>query len=143
MVPINYLAVLVSTLVMMVLGALWYGPLFGKQWIALMGFDPEKVREAQEAGMKSMWRSYALMALGALCMSFVLSHTLIFASTYLHSEGIAAGIQVGFWTWLGFIAPVTLGSVIWEGKPWTLWAINAGYYLTGLLAIGVLLALWV
>ena len=142
MVPVNYLAVLASALLMMVLGGLWYGPLFGKQWIALMGFDPEKVKDMQAAGMGAMWKSYALMALGALVMSFVLSHSLIFASAYLGESGLSAGLQTGFWNWLGFIVPVSLGTVIWEGKPWKLWVLNAGYYLVGLLLIGMLLAVW-
>ena len=142
MVPVNYWAVLASGVVMMVLGGLWYGPLFGKQWIALMGFDPERVRDMQAKGMQAMWKSYALMALGALLMSFVLSHALIFASTYLGTTGISAGLQVGFWNWLGFIVPVSLGAVLWEGKSWKLWALNAGYYLVGLLLVGVLLSVW-
>ncbi|PIR84026.1 DUF1761 domain-containing protein [Candidatus Kaiserbacteria bacterium CG10_big_fil_rev_8_21_14_0_10_51_14] len=139
MVPINYLAVIVSTIVMMGLGALWYGPFFGKQWQKLMGFTEESMKTAKAKGMA---KSYGLMAVGALIMSFVLSHSLVFATTYLGTSGIAAGIQAGFWNWLGFIVPVSMGSVIWEGKPWKLWFINAGYYLVGLILIGILLALW-
>ncbi len=140
MVPVNYLAVVVSTIVMMGLGYMWYGPVFGKQWRALMGFTKESMEAAKKKGMG---KSYAIMALGALAMSFVLSHSLVFASTYLHTSGVAAGLQVGFWNWLGFVVPVSMGTVLWEGKPWKLWFINAGYYLVGLLLIGVLLALWI
>ena len=32
------------------------------------------------------------------------------------------------------------GVVIWEGKPWKLWFINAGFYLVSLLAMGTVLA---
>ena len=127
--------------VMMVLGYLWYGPLFGKQWSRLMGWSDETMREMQQKG--NMAKSYGIMALGALVMSFVLSHSLVFASAYLHESGVWAGLQTGFWNWLGFIVPVSFGGVLWEGKPWTLWMINAGYYLVGLLLIGVLLAVWV
>ena len=140
MVPINYLAVLASTVIMMALGFLWYGPIFGKQWMVLMGFTTESIEAAKAKGMT---KSFALMALGALFMSFVLAHSLIFASAYLNISGIGAGLQAGFWSWLGFIVPVSLGSVLWDGKPWKLWFINAGYYLVGLLLIGTLLALWV
>lgn len=140
MVPINYLAVIASAVVMMGLGFLWYGPIFGKQWIALMGWTPEQVA----AGMqKSMTKNYVIMALGALIMSFVLAHSIVFAGSYLNVTGVSAGLQAGFWNWLGFIAPVTVGTVLWDGKPWKLWFLNAGYYLVGLLLIGVLLAVWV
>ena len=143
MVPINYLAVLASTVFMMFLGGLWYGPLFGKQWIALMGFDPQKVADMQAKGMGAMWKSYALMALGALVMSFVLAHSVIFGAAYLNQSGMSVGLQAGFWSWAGFIAPATMGMVLWEGKSWKLWFINAGYYLVGLLVVGVILALWI
>lgn len=143
MVPIDYLAVLASAIFMMVLGGLWYGPLFGKKWVALMGFDQQKVADMQAKGMGAMWKSYAFMALGSLIMSFVLAHSIIFANSYLGTSGVAGGLQGGFWTWLGFVAPVTLGTVLWEGKSWTLWALNVGYYLVGLLAIGALLSVWV
>ena len=49
---------------------------------------------------------------------------------------------VGFWNWLGFVAPVTLGSVLWEGKSPKLWVLNNGYYLVSLIVMGVILALW-
>ena len=127
--------------VMMVLGYVWYGPLFGKKWSHLMGWSDDAVREMQSKG--NMGKSYGIMAVGALVMAFVLAHSLIFASAYLHESGISAGLQTGFWNWLGFVVPLTLGPVLWEGKSWKLWMLNAGYYLVGLLLMGVLLALWV
>ena len=45
-IPINYLAVLAAAVSNMVLGFLWYGPLFGKTWSKLMGWGemtPEKM----------------------------------------------------------------------------------------------------
>ncbi|HLD39833.1 MAG TPA: DUF1761 family protein, partial [Candidatus Nanoarchaeia archaeon] len=33
----NYLAVLVAAIAAYVVGFLWYGPVFGKKWMALMG----------------------------------------------------------------------------------------------------------
>jgi len=139
MVPINYWAVLLNVVIAMGLGFLWYGPLFGKQWVALMGWSQSEMADAQKKGMA---KNYAVMALGSLLMSFVLAHALIFASAYLQISGILAGIEAAIWNWIGFIAPVTVGSVLWEGKSWKLWALNAGYYLVVLLLMGILLALW-
>ncbi|MBI3341870.1 DUF1761 domain-containing protein, partial [Candidatus Curtissbacteria bacterium] len=34
---INYMAVVAAAVVNMVLGFLWYGPLFGKPWMKMMG----------------------------------------------------------------------------------------------------------
>jgi len=143
-VPVNYLAVSASGVAAMILGSVWYGPLFGKQWMAMMGLTPEKTAamKADPAAKKKMMRSYGLMFLGALVMAYVLSHALAFAQAYIGSKGAMAGVSVGFWNWLGFIVPVTMGSVLWESRPWKLWALNAGYYLVQLVMMGVILALW-
>lgn len=140
MIPVNYWAIAASAVFMIVLGAIWYGPLFGRQWATLMGLKmPEKVDDTVK---RAMMKSYTLMGVGALFMSAVLAHSIVFGEAYLKVSGVSAGLQAGFWNWLGFIAPLTLGPVLWEGKPWKLWFINAGYYFVGLLAIGVLLATW-
>ena len=89
-----------------------------------------------------MGKNYAITFVGVLVMAFVLQHSLIFASSYLQVYGIAAGLHAGFWNWLGFIVPVTIGSVLWEGKSWKLWSLNAGHYLTMLILMGVIQAMW-
>src|SRR4051812_43949474 len=119
-VPINYLAVLIAAIAPVIIGFLWFGPLFGKKWMALMGWEnmpPEKMAE----GRKKMPRNAAIQFVGALFMAFILAHALIFAESYLHVSGIGAGLMVGFMNWLGFVAPVTIGMVLWEGKQWSLW----------------------
>src|SRR4051812_21622205 len=128
MVPVNYLAVLACGVVSMVIGFLWYGPLFGKPWSELMGWGsmtPEKMAEMQ----KKARPGYAITFLASLVLAFVLAHELIFGSVYTQTSGVSAGIAAAFWTWIGFIVPVTLGTVLWDGKPWKLWFINAGYWL--------------
>lgn len=102
----------------MVLGFAWYGPLFGKMWSDLMGWgmmSPEQVAEKQKAARPA----YAISFVGALLMGYVLSHVLFLANTYSPS-GFSAGVTSGFWMWLGFVAPVTVGTVLWDGKPWKL-----------------------
>jgi hypothetical protein len=139
MVPINYLAVLVSAVAAMGLGYLWYGPLFGKHWVQLMGWN----RDDMETKMKSgAGPQYLIQAVGALVMAYALAHSIIFAGAYLHQSGLVAGLQGAIWSWLGFVAPVTLGSVLWDGKPWKLWAINSGYFLVTLIVMGLILGYW-
>ncbi len=139
-VPVNYIAVVVAAIISMVIGSVWYGPLFGSMWMKETGM--KKPGKMTPAIKKMMMRSYSLMFAGSLVMSFVLSHALIFAATYMNETGVNAGVMTGFWNWLGFVAPVTLGSVLWEGKSWKMWCINNGYYVITLMAMGVLLAVW-
>jgi hypothetical protein len=135
-VPINFWAVIVVAIINMVVGFLWYGPLFSKPWARMMGVN-------QNMGQgKNMTFSYVLMFIGALFMSYVLAHGIYFGSAFTGMYGVMAGITGAFWYWLGFIAPVTLGVVLWEGKPWKLWFINAGYYLVFFIIAGAIFGGW-
>lgn len=140
MVEINYIAVLVAGIVGIALGWAWYGPLFGKQWMALSGTSMPQTMTPEMK--RSMNMSYLITFIGSLVMAYVLSHALVFASAYLDTRGVSAGLMAGFWNWLGFVAPVMLGMVLWEGKPWKLYFLNVAYYLVTLLIMGVVLAVW-
>ena len=138
-VPVNYIAVLVCGVASLALGSLWYGPLFGKQWMALSGINPGSMSPDQKQGM---WKRYLIAFVGSAIMAYVLSHSLVFAEAYLGTTGLSAGLQSGFWMWLGFVAPVTVGMVLWEGKSWKLWTLLNSYHLVQLLIFGAILALW-
>ena len=141
MVAVNYLAILACGIANMAIGFLWYGPLFGKPWADMMGFK-FNTPEDQKAMQKKAMPGYAASFIGALVTAYVLSHAITFASAYLNVAGYTAGLTAGFWNWLGFIAPITIGIVFWDGKPWKLWFINSGYWLVSLLVMGVILAVW-
>ena len=138
-VPINYLAVVAAARDSMAIGSVWYGPLFGKTWMRLSGITPEKIDSAKATGRG---KTYAMVLVGSLVMSDVLAHAIVFASAYFRMGGIPAGLMAGFWNWLGFIAPVTLGAVLWEGKSWSLWLLMNSYYLVSLLVMGIILSVW-
>ena len=131
-VPINYLAVVVAALVNYVIGSVWYAALFRRAWLSLTG-----VKE-----MKVTVLSVVLALIGAFLTSYVLDHAIIFAGAYLKTTGIGAGLETAVFNWLAFIAPVTLGVVIYEKKPWRLWLLNNGYWLVSLIVMGILLSLW-
>lgn len=139
-VPINYLAVIVAAVANMIIGFLWYGPIFGKEWIAMMGFTKEQMEEARK---KSMNKTYALAFVGSLLTAYVLAHALVFASSYMQVYGVSAGLSAGFWNWLGFVVPVLLGTVLWEGRSWKLWGLNVGYYLVSILVMSIILSIWI
>ena len=141
-VPVNYWAVLVCGVASMVLGYLWYGPLFGKMYMKLMGWenvDPAK----REEMMKGMTKSYILAFIGALVMAWVLAHAIIFSGSYMHSKALNTGLITGFMSWLGFVAPVTMSNVLWGNQSWKLWFLGNGYYLVQLLMFGAILGSWV
>ena len=136
-VEVNYVAVLVAAIASFVIGALWYSPmLFGKMWMKLSGVADKNMKKAKEKGMN---KNFAFQFLGSLIMAYVLAHFI----QYTQSSTIAEGMQAGFWIWLGFIATVMLGMVLWEGKPWKLYFVKAGHELVALAVMGAILAVWV
>ena len=71
-------------------------------------------------------------------MAYVLAHFI----DYVEATTVVAGMTAGFWLWMGFIATVKLGGVLWEGKPWTLYGLDVAYYLVSLLVMSSILAVW-
>lgn len=134
-VDINYLAVVVSAVINMALGFAWYGPLFGKPWRELSGWTKEKMDKAMEKGMNM---TYGLSTVASLLIAYVLAHFV----DYVQAGTVVEGMVLGFWAWLGFIATTMMNQVLYDGKPWKLYFINAGYYLVSLLMMGSVLALW-
>jgi uncharacterized protein YacL len=128
MIPVDYLSVLVAGIAAMILGALWYGPVFGKPWMRMMGFTKENMKAMKMTPAVAM----ALGFVAALVMAYVLAQLLALAEMTYGELSLSGALQDAFLVWLGFVAPVTLGVVIWEGKPWKLWFLNAGYYLVSL-----------
>ena len=134
-VDVNYLAVFVSAIVSMILGSLWYSPLlFGNAWMKLSGAK----KDMNKAKAKGMIGSYLAMFIGVLLTAFILAHFV----QYVTASSFFEGMQAGVWLWLGFIAPVLLGSMLWEGKPFRYYLINVIYHLINLAVMGGILAVW-
>lgn len=133
-ITINYLAVLVAAAANFIVGALWYGPLFGKQWMALEGFTPETMKPMKLSPKKAMTLGF----LGTLVLSFVLAQ---FAAVW-GAEGVSGAFALAFWVWLGFIATTLAGSVLWEGKPAKLYFFNIAYQLVAVFVTALILVLW-
>jgi hypothetical protein len=130
-------AVLVASLLPMAIGALWYGPLFGKKWMQLVEKSEEEIR----AGFNPM-KSYGVTFLMAVLTAFVLAHVLQAYDDAYTLTGWAAGMQGGFWCWLGFVLTIGWQAVSFEDKKLSLYVLNMAYNLVVLLAMGALLGIW-
>ncbi len=138
-ISVNYFAVIVAAIVNMVVGFLWFGPIFGKQWVKMMGWTPEQIKEAQKKGMT---KSYIIAIIGSLLTAWVIAELTVTLGSYLGLSGVMAGLKAGFIGWIGFVVPVGLSTVAWEGKSWNLWLLNVGYYLVALLLMGAIIGAW-
>jgi len=128
----NWLALVLTVLAKMALGAVWFSPpLFLKPWLAAAGVSEAEMKER-------MPKALAVDLAGAVIMAFVLVH----AVKYAGAQGVAQGAAVGFLNWLGFIAVATLSGTIHEHRPFKLWLIGNGYQLVSLIVMGAILAAW-
>ena len=131
-VQVNYLAVVVAALANYVIATIWYGFVFGALWMKLTGIQE----------MKPSPGKMLVVFIGSFLMSYVLLHSIVFGESYLKTSGVAGGLQGGFFSWLGFIAPVTLTNVIYEKRSWKLWLLDNAFWLLSLLVMGAILASW-
>lgn len=132
MVAIDWLAVVVGTVGYQVLGAVWYGPAFGARWLAAMGVDdPDEL-----AGDPT--RGYLLTTLGALVATLAVAVLVDWTGASTWPAGLALGGLAG----VGFVAATGLQAVAFEGRPWPIFLLNAGYNALALAGVGVLLAIW-
>lgn len=122
--------IITATIVSMILGMTWYGPLFGKQWMKYMKITPKQMRAAKKKGMPAS--SIVMMIVSALVSVTVFS---FFAPTTFLS-----GIKIAALIWIGFFAPIQLGSVNWEGKPWGYFFLNTMYNLVNLIVMSLIFA---
>lgn len=138
LVTINYWAILVCGIVAMAIGALWYGPLFGKKWLEIVGAT-EATLEAREKMQKSAGPLYGIQFLLILFQVLVLSHLLA------DTERVS-GIERSLWIWGAFVIPTLAGSVMWTNEEnkmkWARFLIQGGYQLVLFIIFGIVIHYW-
>lgn len=108
-----------------------------------MGVSEEESQKAMKDPVmqKKMMKSAGLMAIAALVMAYVVEPAVV-GNMYGGSSDLMNGFVTVGWYWLGLVAPVLLGAVLWEGKSWKWWLITAGFYLVDLLIMAAIFVLW-
>jgi hypothetical protein len=134
---LNWLAILVTGIVIFLLGGLWYSPiLFAKKWIALQGRTEEEMKaQAAASNMPVMYMS-------AFIGSFLVAWAMAVMVAQFAPAGVFGGIHVGLICWLGFAAATSYSTALFSGKPKQLWLIDSAYNLVSFLIAGAILAVW-
>ncbi len=131
---LNYLAILVTAVVIFAIGALWYTVLFGKQWMAAHAYTPEQLE-----GMKTrMGMTYGLSFVAYLVLAAVMAVLVIL----LGIDTAVAGAKLGVLCWLGFVATIGLTANLYSNKTFATYLIDAAYQLVFMVVAGVILAVW-
>jgi hypothetical protein len=130
-----YWDVIVASIASIILGFVWYGPLFGKSWMKEVGWTPQKMKKISK---KPMGPTYFLMAVSTLVSVLVLK-TILFSFPFGQSTTLCYAVIL---VWIGFFVPLSLSAVLWEAKSWKLFFINASYYLVNLSISAKILSLF-
>jgi len=127
---LNWLAVLAAAALTFLLGGVWYSPLlFGRAWQKLVGLDDEALK-------KNVARTFGGAAVCALIGATNLA--MFLGPDADLGFGLAAGAATG----VGWIATGLTTTFLFERRPLTLIAIDAGYHAVAYTAMGALLGAW-
>jgi Protein of unknown function (DUF1761) len=129
---INYVAVLMAALSGFAVGAVWYGPLFGRHWKMAAGPLNEGPPRFNVPGIYAL--TFVLSLLAAIILALVINQ--------VHASGVLAGARIGFLLWLGFILTVRITEAMFNGTNMRLVMIDSGYRLVWTVVMGVILAAW-
>lgn len=128
--PVNWVAVLIVVVFSMALGFLWYGPVFGKLWLKLIGKSADEITSSPGMYLKS-----ALMALvAAYAFAIILKSIGI--------DTIGGGIVAALVVWLGIGGATSMNAALFnETKP-GVWLLNVSYELVIFVGAGILYTAW-
>ncbi|MEJ7913593.1 MAG: DUF1761 domain-containing protein [Chitinophagaceae bacterium] len=131
---INWLAVLVAAFPYFALGALWYGLLFSKKWIAYQGIDVND-QEFKKGTSGIMTSSFFLMLITCVGLALLIS-------SLENDPTITTGIITGALTGLLFSFTAISISYLYVKKPAALHFIDGLYHVCGQIIAAVILCIW-
>jgi hypothetical protein len=128
---LNVPAILVAAVVNQVLGGLWYGAIFAKPWMALIG---KPLAELEGVG----GIAYVIAFFGSLAMATTLAIVFRRAGTSTAVEGALFGALFG----IAFVMAPWVTNGVFEVRPLGLSLIDSGYPVVGLTLMGSILGAW-
>jgi len=135
---IHYPIILTCGLLAMALGAVWYGPLFGKRWMRIIGATEIDVLRRKEMQKRAI-PLYIIQFVLALFQAYVLFH-------FIKGWGDASGMETSLWIFGAFIVPTVAAASMWNNDSrevaWSRFLIQAGYYLVLFVAFGYIITTW-
>ncbi|MEZ5708975.1 MAG: DUF1761 domain-containing protein [Blastomonas sp.] len=126
----NWLAIGAAALSAFLLGAVWYGPLFGKKWQALVGLDDEQVKAAPMA--RILGGSFVLSLIAAA----------VFALFLGPDPEIGFALGAGASAGLCWVAASFGINYLFAQRPIGLFLIDGGYHTLQFTLYGLVLGLF-
>jgi len=134
-IAINWLAVVLATVVGMIAAKTWFTPVtFGPTWRQLTGITE---KDSQKAGKTPI----LIVLVANFITAIVLTAAISISSTYFENNSLWHALLIGFVTWLAFSATTLTTHNIFEQKSQKLTLINNGYQLVLFLIMALVIGL--
>ena len=130
----NFTAILVAAIVCFLFEAGWYS-FFRQTWLNGVGRTSESLMHADGYNP-------ALQYGTAILAACVIAATLSFIVQYTGRQTMWRGIKAGFWLWLGFVLTTAATECVFEMRPFSFLAVNAGSWLLGMVLMGAIVGGW-
>ncbi len=127
---VNWLSLLLASVVYFILGALWYGGIFSKAWVKLSGINVDDPNMKKGVAV-TMLSSFILMAVS--CIGLSIFRQQIPMNNYQDALHIALLLGICFST------PAISIGYLYNKKPAGLYFIDCGYHLLGLILASVIM----
>ena len=162
---VNYLILFLAALVPMIIGAIWYGPLFGNAWMKEMNFTKESLAGANM--LKMLVFSYVLSLLVCVALLQMVIHQMGVYSTLAGDPGFSEqtgetyaffeqflvtygdrfrtfkhGAFHGVLYGLFLVFPILGIIALFEKKTFKYIAINTAYWIVSLAVMGGIICQW-
>ncbi len=128
---ISIIGVVAATFVGQFISAMWFGPLFNKQWTKYCGWDVDQIKKYMKEGnrhTKAVWGSLVETLIAQIFYAILLHN--------LQITSIVEAMVVGAIAWAGFMATVGLNEVLWHGMKIQFYILNQSSYLVRTVVMG-------
>lgn len=129
--PLNWLAIVLGTVVFFAVGAVWYSALFAKAWQREVGLTTEQL-----TGGRSMMLIMGTCLLLEFIVVLMLGHLFARIQPGDHAKMMMA---TGFG--LAVMAPAIGINYLYQRRSLTLFLIDAGHFVVGMTAVGLVFVL--
>ena len=128
----NLLAIVAASAARLLIGFLWHevNP-YAKSMLPAIGMTQKEMEKQRSKGIPFEF-------LAGMVMAWILAHAIIYAG----AQGVVQGMVCAFFNWVGFVAVVLLGDVVWTKRPIKVFYFTGGYYLVSMLVMGAILVTW-
>lgn len=129
----NWWADIAAAIGCFVFEAVWY-TIFFNPWLSGIGRTPEWAQ-----GTKGL---FPFQLLTALASSLVMAMAISCVVQLTGPQTAWRGMRVATALWMGFVITVWATEYVFEVRPWSLLAINAGFWFGGMNLMGAIVGAW-